>query len=196
MDGSPRLPRSIRSLLNAAAVIGGVAVIWILAVSFGPVDVPACEGGSCGFVVLALLIGGTALLAIAITATLGIVKTSRSVGKALELRRYGRWLSLREGEDRGSGRTNLAVEVEYHDATGGDRSGIEISYVVTGRDPVEAVRSQSTVITDSSGVGVIPVHVSAAPAIVTVRVGVPSNPAVKGATGVFLVGVGSGTGSG
>jgi hypothetical protein len=146
-------------------------------------------------VVLALLIGGAALFVITVAATLGIVKASRAVGKALELRRYGRWLSLRERDESGGDRTNLAVEVEYHDATGGGLAGVEIAYVVTGRDPVEAVRSRATVITDSNGVATIPVHVNAAPAIVTVRVGVPSNPAVKGTTGVFLVGVGSGTGS-
>jgi hypothetical protein len=183
-------------MLSAAAVVGGIAVLWILAVTIGPFDVPACDDGACGFVLLALLIGGAALFGIAVGVTLAVVKVSRAVGKAIELRRYGRWLTLREGAEREGGGSALVVEVEYHDATGGDLSGIEISYLVSGRDPVQAVRSQSTVTTDPSGFATIPVHVTAAPAIVTVRVGVPSNPAIKGASGVFLVGVGSGTGAG
>ncbi len=191
MGDTPRWPRAARSIVQAAAVIGAIGLIWLGLTGTGIIEIPACRGSgrdTCGFVVSAL---GLVAVLIFIGAALGtwfVVAVGRSVGRVVQTQRYGRWLSLRKCREGTADAHDLSIEVEYHDGSGGPVAGIEIACVVVGTDATAHRLGNATAITDESGKAAVDVHVPHTPTMVTVHASVPSNPGVKSAGGVFLVG--------
>jgi hypothetical protein len=191
MGNTPRWPRSARSIAQAAIVIGAVGLVWLALTITGIVDIPACQGsgrGTCGFVVSALAIAALLIFGGATLGTWLVVVTGRTVGRFDQVRRYGRWLSLRERKNASRDAHDLSIEVEYHDGSGGSLAGIEIACVVVGTDATAHRLGNATAVTDELGRAAVDVHVPQTPTMVTVRASVPSNPGIKSAGGVFLVG--------
>jgi hypothetical protein len=191
MGNTPHWPRTARSIIQAAAVIGAVGLVWLVLTGTGVVEIPACrEAGrdTCGFVVTALGIAAVLIFVVAAAGTWLVVTVGRSVGRAIQVRSYGRWLSLRERKEGSHDTHDLSIQVEYHDGSGGPVAGIEIACVVVGMDATARRLGNATAITDDSGVAAVDVHVPKTPTMVTVHATVPSNPGVKGVGGIFLVG--------
>lgn len=192
MGNAPHWPRAARSIVQAAAVIGAVGLVWLVLTGTGVVEIPACRGAgrdTCGFVVSALGIVAVLIFVVAAVGTWLVVEIGRSYGRAVQVRRYGRWLSLRERKDGSLDTHDLSIQVEYHDGSGGPLAGVEIACVVVGMDATARRLGGATAITDDSGTAAVDVHVPQTPTMVTVHASVPSNPGVKSAGGVFLVGV-------
>jgi hypothetical protein len=178
-------------VVQAAAVVGTVGLVWVALTGIGVIDIPACQGSgrdTCGYVVSALAVAALLIFAGATLGTWIVVSVGRSIGRFDQVRRYGRWLSLRERRHRSGDTHDLSIEVEYHDGSGGPLEGIEIACVVVGTDATAHRLGNATAITDKSGRAAVDVRVPHTPTMVSVRASVPSNPGVKSAGGVFLVG--------
>ena len=190
MGNTPRWPRTARSIVQAAAVIGAIGVLWLVLTWSGLVPVPACDrADGCGFVVSALGIVAIVIFAVATIGTWTVVMIGRSFGSVWQAHRYGRWLSLRERRRYSIDPHDLSIEVEYHDGSGGPLAGVEIACVIVGMDAKAHRLGNATAVTDETGTAALDVYVPNTPTMVTVHASVPSNPGIKSVGGVFLVGV-------
>lgn len=188
-----RLTRPIRLVLGAAGIVAGAGALWLVAILTNTFEVPGCgpDESGCGFAVLSRLLVAAVLFVVVGAATWVIVKVEHVYARTAVRRNALRRLTLRERTDLWTATpADFAVEVRYHDDTGRSLGGVQITYAVKSRGAGQVITGGTSVVTDSSGVAMIPVHVSGTPCIVSLDASVPGDPTVAGVHGDFLVGVG------